>query len=207
MRATPALAVSIMTVPATAANPPPTPSFRMRQCLLALARQGVIACPTEAVWGLSCDPWSERAVRRVLDLKQRAADKGLILVAADEAQLEFLIGDLAEALRHKMRLSWPGPSTWLVPHQGRVPPLVHGRFSSVAIRVSAHPLVRRLCRHFGSPLVSTSANRAGAPPPKNLLALRRYFGAAPDALLPGRLGGLERPSTIRDVFTDAVLRA
>ena len=196
-----------MAVPATAANSPTTPTFRRRQCLLALAREGVIACPTEAVWGLSCDPWSERAVRRVLDLKQREAGKGLILVAADEAQLGFLIGDLPEALRHKMRGSWPGPNTWLVPHHGRVPPLVHGCFRSVAVRVSAHPVVRGLCRDFGSPLVSTSANRAGAPAPKDLLAVRRYFGTALDAVLPGRVGGLDRPSTIRDVFSDQVLRA
>lgn len=196
-----------MAVPATAANSPITPTFRRRQCLLALAREGVIACPTEAVWGLSCDPWSERAVRRVLDLKQREAGKGLILVAADEAQLGFLIGDLPEALRRKMRGSWPGPNTWLVPHHGRVPPLVHGAFRSVAVRVSAHPVVRGLCRDFGSPLVSTSANRAGAPAPRDLLAVRRYFGTALDAVLPGRVGGLDRPSTIRDVFSDQVLRA
>ncbi|MFK7829818.1 MAG: L-threonylcarbamoyladenylate synthase [Congregibacter sp.] len=181
--------------------------FRMRQCVNALIGDGVVACPTEAVWGLSCDPYSDSAVERVLALKDRPAEKGLILVAADESQLEFLLKDLPDTLRCKISVSWPGPNTWLVPHHGRVPPLVHGRFDSVAVRVSGHPLVRHLCKAYGSPLVSTSANRAGAPAPKTLFAVRRYFGDCLDAVLPGALGGVARPSTIRDVYSDEVFRA
>ncbi len=183
------------------------PSFRMRLCANALAAGGVIACPTEAVWGLSCDPFSDQAVQRLLDLKQRPAHKGLILVAADEAQLNFLLEGLPESLRQKVRVSWPGPNTWLVPHRGRVSPLVHGRFESVAVRVSGHPEVRALCRTHGSPLVSSSANVAGSPAPKTLLAVRNYFGGRLDAVLPGQVGSAHRPSVIRDVFTDEVFRA
>ena len=142
----------------------------------------------------------------MLALKQRSPSKGLILVAADEGQLAFLLGDLPEHLQRKLSLSWPGPNTWLVPHHGRVPPLVHGRFSSVAVRVSGHPEVRRLCARFGGPLVSTSANPAGVPAPRSLGAVRRYFGDALDAVLPGPLGGADRPSTIRDVFDDSLVR-
>lgn len=181
--------------------------FRMRQCVHALDAGGVIACATEAVWGLSCDPWDEAAVGRILDLKQRPADKGLILVAGDETQLEFLLQDLPAALRTKMRMSWPGPNTWLVPHHGRVPKLVRGRFPSVAVRVSGHPRMRQLCLAFGSPLVSTSANRAGAPPARSRFDVLRAFGRALDDVLPGSVGGIARPSTIRDVFTDEVVRA
>lgn len=183
------------------------PTFRLRLCANVVAGGGVIACPTEAVWGLSCDPFSETGVQRLLDLKQRPADKGLILVAADESQLEFLLADLAPALRQKLRVSWPGPNTWLVPHQGRVPALVHGRFDSVAVRVSGHPLVRELCRACRGPLVSSSANVAGSPAPKTLLAVRNYFGDRLDGVLPGHVGAAGRPSTIRDVFTDEVFRA
>ena len=185
----------------------PAASFRLRLCANVLAGGGVIACPTEAVWGLSCDPFSESAVQRLLDLKQRPAHKGLILVAADEAQLEFLLADLSPTLRQKLRVSWPGPNTWLVPHHGRVPALVHGRFESVAVRVSGHPLVRELCRIHGGPLVSSSANVAGSPAPKTLLAVRSYFGDRLDGVLPGRVGAAARPSTIRDVFSDEVFRA
>lgn len=182
-------------------------NFRHRLCANVVARGGVIACPTEAVWGLSCDPFSDRAVQRLLDLKERPAHKGLILVAADESQLAFLLHDLPQPLQRKVSVSWPGPNTWLVPHHGRVPPLVHGRFDSVAVRVSGHPLVRELCRVYGGPLVSSSANVAGSPAPKTLLAVRNYFGLRLDGLLPGRVGAAGRPSTIRDVFSDEVFRA
>ncbi|EED32055.1 SUA5/YciO/yrdC, N-terminal domain [gamma proteobacterium NOR5-3] len=185
----------------------PAANFRTRLCANVLAGGGVIACPTEAVWGLSCDPFSGSAVQRLLDLKQRPAHKGLILVAGDESQLEFLLADLAPALRQKLRVSWPGPNTWLVPHHGRVPALVHGKFESVAVRVSGHPGVRELCRVYGGPLVSSSANVAGQPAPKTLLAVRNYFGTRLDGLLPGQVAAAGRPSTIRDVFTDEVFRA
>lgn len=182
-------------------------SFRLRLCANVVAAGGVIACPTEAVWGLSCDPFNETAVQRLLDLKQRPAHKGLIMVAGDESQLAFLLKDLPPVLQRKLSVSWPGPNTWLVPHHGRVPALVHGQFESVAVRVSGHPLVRELCRAYGGPLVSTSANVAGRPAPRTLLAVRNYFGVALDGVLPGRVGAAGRPSTIRDVFSDEVFRA
>jgi L-threonylcarbamoyladenylate synthase len=179
----------------------------MRLCVKVLAGGGVIACPTEAVWGLSCDPFDDAAIQRLLDLKQRPADKGLILVAGASSQLDFLLAELPEVLRQKLEVSWPGPNTWLVPHRGRVSPLVHGRFDSVAVRVSGHPQVRELCMAFGGPLVSSSANVAGSPAPKTTFAVRRYFGRSLDGLLPGRVGAASRPSTIRDVFSDEVFRA
>lgn len=176
-------------------------------CANAIAGGGVIACPTEAVWGLSCDPFNSDALWRLLELKERPVEKGLILVAADESQLEFLLEGLPETLRRKLSVSWPGPNTWLVPHQQRVSPLVHGRFDTVAVRVSGHPLLRQLCSRYGGPLVSSSANVAGRPAPTDLLGVRCYFGDRLDAVLPGRIGEAGRPSTIRDAFSDEVFRA
>ncbi len=173
----------------------------------ALLAGGVVACPTEAVWGLSCDPDSERAVRRLLALKQRAVEKGLILVAASESQFGFLLAGLPDEQRQMLRDSWPGPNTWLVPHRGRVQPWVHGEHATVAIRVSAHPVVRALCEQWGGPLVSTSANPGGSQPPREAFQVLRYFGGELDALLPGRVGGADRPSQIRDLTTGTVLRA
>lgn len=182
-------------------------NFRITLCAHALADGGVLACPTESVWGLSCDPFCLDAVQRILLLKQRPPEKGLILVAADESQLEFLLHDLPSPLRRKLSVSWPGSNTWLVPHHDRVPSLVHGRFGSVAVRVTGHPLMRRLCQVYGGPVVSTSANPAGATPAKTRFAVRRYFGDSLDGWLPGRVSGVVRPSTIRDVFSDEVFRA
>ena len=181
--------------------------WRLHEVVRALAAGDVVACPTEAVWGLSCDPWQGQAVQRLLQLKQRPQAKGLILVAGDETQLEPLLAGLDDSLRRKMRLSWPGPNTWLVPHNGRIPDWVHGDFDTVAVRVSAHTGVAELCRAWGGPLVSTSANRGGCQPAIGRFQVQRYFGAALGALAPGAVGAERRPSVIRDLYTDRVIRA
>lgn len=167
---------------------------------------GVIACPTEAVWGLSCDPFCSDAVEHLLALKMRPARKGLILVAASAEQLAFLLSDVDEEQRRQLDATWPGPNTWLVPHRGRVPANVCGTHDKVAVRVSAHPGVRALCEAFGGPVVSTSANRAGARPALHAFQVRRYFGSGLDYLLPGRLGSSSKPSTIRDLATGEIIR-
>ena len=174
----------------------------------ALRRGGVIAYPTEAVWGLGCDPFDEAAVMRLLALKQRDAGKGLILVAADARQLDGLVdwGALPDARRREVLASWPGPHTWVVPATERTPRWITGDHAGVAVRVSAHPGVVRLCRAFGGPLVSTSANPAAAPPPRTLAEADATLFAALDAVLAGDTGGLERPTPIRDARSGAGLR-
>lgn len=181
--------------------------LRLKAAVQALRAEGVVACPTEAVWGLSCDPDSEPAVGRVLQLKQRPVSKGLILVAASESQLGFLLRDLTGDERARLSASWPGPATWLLPHRGRVQPWVCGEHETVAVRVSSHPVVRQLCQAWGGPLVSTSANPAGAQAPRHAFQVQRYFGDRLDEILPGHVGTLPRPSQIRDLATGKVLRA
>lgn len=184
----------------------PSRDFRIEQAAAVLAAGGVVAYPTEAVWGLGCDPWNEQSVARLLQLKVRSVDKGLILIAASQDQLDWLLHDLSQAQRSRLQLSWPGPTTWLVPHSGRVPPWVCGAHDSVAVRVSAHPVVQKLCLAWGGPLVSTSANVSGTQAAREQFQVRRYFGDAVDALVPGSTGNSERPSTIRDLVTDRVIR-
>nr|WP_316838583.1 L-threonylcarbamoyladenylate synthase [Pseudohalioglobus sediminis] len=181
--------------------------MRLRAAASALQAGGVVACPTEAVWGLSCDPENDEAVARVLQLKGRPVEKGLILVAASVSQLGFLISELPADQRQLLDDSWPGPNTWLVPHRNRVQPWIHGAFDTVAVRVSSHPVVRSLCRAFGGPLVSTSANPAGAQPARCGFQVLRYFGGELDGLLPGAVGAAGRPSQIRDLKTGRVIRA
>ena len=186
----------------------PTPTTEQLDAAVnALRNDGVLACPTEAVWGLSCDPGSEAAVSRLLALKNRPVEKGLILVAASEQQLDFLLADLSPEQRATLSASWPGPNTWLVPHRGRVQPWVHGQFASVAVRVSAHPVVRALCEAWGGPLVSTSANPAGADPAMVADEVIEYFGDSLDGIVCGELGGASGPSQIRDLATGEVIRA
>lgn len=179
--------------------------WRLGQIQKVLLSGGVIAYPTEAVWGLGCNPWDSVAVKRLLALKQRPVDKGLILVAASIEQFEFLLADLPAAQQAKLKLSWPGPNTWLVPHENRLPPWITGRHPTVALRVSAHPIIGQLCAQVG-PLVSTSANPAGRPPARSQLRVIQYFGDQLDGIVPGPLGQQLNPSIIRDLQTDTVIR-
>lgn len=168
---------------------------------------GVIAYPTEAVWGLGCDPADESAVVRILRIKQRAVDKGLILVAADYDQIAPIYTPLAPAQKQVLQASWPGPHTWLIPDpENLVPFWIKGRHDSVAVRLSAHPLVRELCKAFGGPLVSTSANRSGKPEIRSRLRLLQELGDKLDYVVPGNLGKAVRPSTITDLLTGQSVR-
>jgi L-threonylcarbamoyladenylate synthase len=180
-------------------------SWRIQRVARVVREGGVIAYPTEAVWGLGCDPWNETAVDRLLALKERPVHKGLILVADSIEQFDFLLDDLPERWIDRLASTWPGPNTWLVPHQNRLPKWITGRHDTVALRVSDHPLVRDLCALTG-PLVSTSANPAGRPSARSRLRVEQYFPRQLDAVLGGALGGRKNPSLIRDLRTGDVIR-
>ena len=182
-----------------------TSAWQLQQIAQKIRRGAVIAYPTEAVWGLGCDPFNATAVARLLALKDRPMHKGLILVAATIEQFAWLLDGLTTEQMAQLTASWPGPNTWLVPHHHRVPEWISGTHDSVAIRVSAHPLVAELCALTG-PLVSTSANPSGLLPAKNRLRIEQYFHGQLDAVLSGNLGQSSSPSTIRDLRTGQVLR-
>lgn len=171
-------------------------------------REGeLIAYPTEAVWGIGCDPFNRKAVRRLLRLKQRPANKGLLLVAAGMDQIGKLLARLSVEQIGKLRETWPGHVTWLVPDPaGLYPEWIRGEHPSVALRVSGHPVVRELCMAFAEPIVSTSANLAGAPEFRSPEAVRRQFGDAIGCIVAGELGGHARPSEIRDLLTGERVR-
>lgn len=173
----------------------------------ALHHQEVIAYPTEAVFGLGCDPDSEQAVNALLALKQRPWEKGLILIAADYAQLTPYIDDgtLSEQQRATMFASWPGPVTWVIPARQETSRLLTGCFNSLAVRISDHPLVQQLCRQFGKPLVSTSANLSGQEPCRSASEVLQQFGSA-FPVLAGSVGGRLNPSEIRDALTGKQIR-
>lgn len=189
--------------------PPPVESPELDANTRALRDGGVIAYPTEAVWGLGCDPFNEPAVQRLLQIKQRPVEKGLILIAGALAQLDGLVDwdALPVVRRDAVLASWPGPHTWLVPATARVPRVITGAHDSVAVRVSAHPQVVALCEAFGGVLVSTSANLAGQPAATRRAELDPSLLNRIDAVLIGEVGIRTTPSTIRDARTGTVLRA
>ncbi|EIC23065.1 Sua5/YciO/YrdC/YwlC family protein [Thiorhodovibrio frisius] len=182
-------------------------THRLRLARDCLRSGGVVAYPTEAVYGLGCDPRNEPAIERLLHLKHRAPDKGLILIAADFAGLHAYVQDLAPERMAEILATWPGPNTWLLPVRPETSRLLSGRFDTLAVRVTAHPLAAALCRAFGGALVSTSANLASRPPARHARQLRRRLGGLPDDVLVGDCGGEHRPSCIRDGRSGRVLRA
>ena len=180
----------------------------LQLALEQLRQGGVIGYATEAVFGLGCDPDDGAAVQRLLDIKQRPMEKGLVLVAADVSQLlPYLdLSKLPAGCLRAVLNTWPGPNTWVMPAKPEVPTWLKGRFDSLAVRVSAHPQVHDLCLAFGKPLVSSSANIAGQPPARSAAELEQQLGAELDYILPGTTQGLANPSLIRDACTGAVLR-
>ena len=154
-------------------------SWRVQQAAREIRAGAVIAYPTEAVWGLGCDPWNEEAVDRLLAIKNRSVDKGLILVADNIRQFDFLFEDF--------------PQDWTGVHD------------TVALRVSDHPQVRDLCSMVG-PLISTSANPQGRPAARTRLRVEQYFRGQIDLVLGGELGGRKNPSVIRDLASGNVIR-
>ena len=167
---------------------------------------GVIAYPTEAVFGLGCRPRDRRAVMRVLAIKRRSWRKGLILIGADVKQIERYVVLPPEPRRGEVLATWPGPNTWVLDARRDAPRWITGGRASVAVRVTAHPLSAELCRAVGEALVSTSANVSRRPPHRRLLKLRRDLGRSVDYVLAGPLGGLASPTAIRDGRTGRVLR-
>lgn len=184
------------------------PSLHPAAAAALLRTGGIVLHPAEAVWGLACDPADETATLRLLALKRRGVDKGLILVAGSLAQLEGWIRwePLPAARRDGIKADWPGPRTWVMPADPAVPGWIRGTHADVAVRVTAHPPLVALCTAFGGPVVSTSANPAGAPPPRALAQVDASIRAGADGVLDGSTGPLEQPTRIRDARSGAILR-
>ncbi len=174
----------------------------------ALRSGGVVAYPTEAVFGLGCDPCNPQAVERLFALKQRPPERGVLLIGAEFDHVAPYIDFAAvpaEALA-RVQASWPGPHTWVLPRAADVPVWISGGHPGIALRVTAHPVAAALCRAYGGALVSTSANRHGETPARSAAGVRAAFGRTLDAVIDGPLGGLERPTPIRDAISGEVLR-
>ncbi len=183
------------------------PSEAIVHAVELLNNEHVIAYPTEAVFGVGCDPDSEKAVMNLLTLKQRPVDKGLILIAANFEQLKPYIDatQLSDKQLTTVFSCWPGPVTFVFPASTSTPRWLTGRFNSLAVRVTDHPLVVALCEAYGKPLVSTSANLSGQPPCRTTEEVHLQFGAD-FPVVDGRTGGRQNPSEIRDALTGKLFR-
>ena len=159
----------------------------------------IIAYPTEAVYGLGCAPFNQAAVEKLLHLKQRPVSKGFIVLIANWSQLTPLIGPVPEERLKPVRHTWPGPVTWVFPKAETLPSWLSGDYSSIAIRMTSHPIAKALCKE--GPIISTSANLSGREPAVDVAGVMTQFPSGIDAVLSGLLGGLSKPSAIYDVLS------
>ncbi|WP_299494045.1 L-threonylcarbamoyladenylate synthase [uncultured Shewanella sp.] len=169
---------------------------------------GVIAYPTEAVYGLGCDPDNLPAIEALLAVKQRPWQKGLILVAGDYQQLLPYIDEskLSSSQLAFVHSKWPGPYTFIMPSKANLSPLLRGTFDTIAVRVSAHEGIRNICHAINKPIISTSANLSGADPAMSITEIKQQFESKIAGVVMGDLGSQQAPSTIIDSISGQILR-
>jgi L-threonylcarbamoyladenylate synthase len=173
----------------------------------SLRAGGVIAYPTEAVYGLGCDPHDEAALQRLIDIKGRDTGKGFILIASTLDQLTPFLAPIEPAWQIQFDKVWPGPVTFVVPAAPGISDLLSGFRETLAVRVSDHPVVRTLCNQFNGAMVSTSANRSGDVPCRTHVAVKEALGSSVDVVVQAAVGTLSSPTRIVDVRTGEELRA
>lgn len=178
---------------------------QLSQAVACLQIGGIVAYPTEAVYGLGCDPFNQKAVEKLFHVKQRPMEKGVILVAASVGQIKGWVELEGFAWQDKVLASWPGPVTWVLPLKKAMPDWVTGGRDTVAIRVSDHPVVQQLCEQFNGPIVSTSANLTSHPPAKSCAEIKAVF-ADKVYCIDADLGDLAQPTQIWDARSLKQLR-
>ena len=179
-------------------------NHQIQQAAKIIQNGGVISYPTESVFGLGCDPLNESAVNKILRLKNRAVEKGLIIVAGDLIQLKPYIEISAE--EEQKLLADKSDTTWLIKKSPLTPNWVSGKHEKVAVRVSKHPLIVKLCQIINQPLISTSANPAGSAPATDSQQSNHYFSNNIDLYIDYKIKGTGQPTQIKDITTDFVIR-
>ena len=180
------------------------PEFQLRRAVQYCNSGGVIAYPTESVFGLGCDPLDQIAVYKILQLKQRPVEKGMILIASNLEQLQPFLS--TEQTLDKLLKPQTIPTSWLVKPSNLTPDWITGKHPKLAVRITQHPIAQALCARLGYPLVSTSANPASLPPARNLLKLRHYFADNIDYCVSGDVGKANKPSQIIDLESGQIVR-
>ncbi|MEM7194857.1 MAG: Sua5/YciO/YrdC/YwlC family protein [Pseudomonadota bacterium] len=180
--------------------------LNLRTAASVVRSGGVIAYPTESCFGLGCDPRNISGIRRILKIKRRMREKGLILIADTASRFRPYVSHYPAEQLDQIFATWPGPNTWLLPAKNATSRWIRGQYDSIAVRVTAHRQAALLCQFSRSAIVSTSANLAGQPSLRTHRAVSRIMGDRIDYIVPGLIGSDEKPSTIRDGFSGELIR-
>ena len=181
----------------------------MTTALETFQQGGILAYPTEAVFGLGCDPDNDEAINKLLSIKSRPADKGLILLAGNYSQLLPYIDDskIPQDKRYTVLSRWPDGITQLVAKNVNTSALLSGRFDTIAVRVTSQPDVVALCNASNKPIVSTSANLSGETPAKTWQEIPHNLIEKIDFIIKGQTLGFDQPSTIIDALSGDIIRS
>lgn len=186
---------------------PQVPATRsVSRAVRELHRGGIIAYPTETVWGIGCDPNNLDAVERLLAIKQRDPAKGLILLAAHVSQLAEFLPPLANSTIGKLLKPATQPTTWVIPANLSTHSLIRGQHDTLAMRITSRPQVSQLCRQFGGAIISTSANPSSESVANNALDIQRSLPQL-DLILSGSGRSSGQSSRIVTACDGNVIRA
>lgn len=181
-------------------------NWHIREAIRHVAEGGVIAYPTDTVYGLGCNPFNGAAVLHLLSLKHRSAAHGVILIGNSLQQFRPFLQPLSKAASERVNRRYKTPVTWVLPCLPDTPVWLTGQHDTLAIRITDHPVAAALCQQWGGPLVSTSANIHGHPPATSPLQVRMIFNKQLDYIVHDPVGATNHPSTIRNGLTGEVLR-
>ena len=160
---------------------------------------GVVAIPTDTLYGLAVDPFNAAAVARLFAVKGRPAERAVPLIAADAAQVTARIAALNKTAAALAARFWPGPLTLLLPAPVPLARDVSSAAGRVGVRVPADPIARAVCAAVGWPVTATSANISGVPATSDPDVVERTLGASVDLLIDTGCTPGGAPSTIVDV--------
>lgn len=171
-----------------------------------LKKGGVIAYPTESCYGLGALPTSAKGVRLILRIKKRPQHKGLIVIGHDLPQLQTLLRPLSPATQSLLNQTFPAPKTFILPAKRKILPQLRGKKrNKLAVRVPDLFLAQQLCKSLNTPIISTSCNKSGQKPCKDMRTVRRLFGKKV-LIVSGKIGKRKCPSEIIDLENGIKLR-
>ena len=178
--------------------------FSIRHAAHIIRHGGIIAYPTDTIYGLGCNPYDAEAVARLNSLKQRPPHKQFILLAADIDQIRPLT--MLSDEQQKRISEVDEPTSWIVDASHDLPAWLCNEHGTVTVRISKQEDVRRLCHALGHAIISTSANLSGKTPAKNSLELHRYFHGSVDKILADNKKLTARPSKIIRLCDNQIIR-
>jgi L-threonylcarbamoyladenylate synthase len=177
-------------------------SDNILQAAKCIKQGGLIAYPTETVYGLGVDPFNQQALLRLFATKGRTAEKAIIVLIRGTIDLPTLTSDLPAIAESLINAFWPGPLTLIFKASAQLPKELLGGRDTLALRHSNAPIAQSLVDALGGPLTSTSANISGQPPAQSAQEVQNQLESHLDLIINGGPSPQSQPSTLLDISTN-----